>query len=620
MADKDLAALQVRLELQTAAFERGVKRMDKQLKKIEENTKRSSKQMNNLAKTLKFAGKAAAAFAGAAAAAFSVDQIKSAIEYGDAIAKTADKIGVTTDELQELRFAAGQSGVDSKTLDMALQRFARRMGEAAQGTGELSKTAKELGITFQDAEGRYYSTSELLEQYADAIGQAGTQQEKLRLAFKAFDSEGAALVNLLADGSEEMLKLRQQAVELGLVLDEKLARQSEVINDKFEILSQQIKTGISAGFIEATAAALEFFDVFSETGAAERRLAEVDAQIDALRDKLAEGRYRGSATDAQQLQQLLDKQAEIQAQLDALREAEKKRTEEGQAGAEGMNNALTRQAEIYKGMLDPLIPLGEEIEKIQSTVGNGLEQSEAWILIARAVAKYNEQAKQAVENSDDVKENFDDFLDGINQDLRAAAENPPLPKDWLADIGVGFGDVEEEADDSFQQILNAIDGFTTDFTNTLVDGLMEGELAFDDFAKSVLATITKMMLNKVFTQFFDLVLNSIPGFGGGTGSSGANPQAGPSAAPDARTRMGDEVMQPMLSSSQRGGMPALSSNSPVTVNVINNGRDDVEVQERKTSRGVEIDVLINRAVNKGIARGDFDNSMRAAYGSRRMAY
>ena len=60
--------------------------------------------------------------------------IDRSISAADAIGKTADKIGVGVEALQELRFAAKASGVEQQTLDMALQRFTRRAAEAAQGT------------------------------------------------------------------------------------------------------------------------------------------------------------------------------------------------------------------------------------------------------------------------------------------------------------------------------------------------------------------------------------------------------------------------------------------------------------------------------------------------------
>ena len=62
--------------------------------------------------------------------------IKSSINAGDELAKTADKLGVTTTALAGLRHAAELTGVSTGTMDMAMQRFTRRAAEAAQGTGE----------------------------------------------------------------------------------------------------------------------------------------------------------------------------------------------------------------------------------------------------------------------------------------------------------------------------------------------------------------------------------------------------------------------------------------------------------------------------------------------------
>ena len=42
----------------------------------------------------------------------------------------------------------------------------------------------------------------------------------MRLAFKLFDSEGVALVNLLRGGSGALEEMRERARDLGIVLDE----------------------------------------------------------------------------------------------------------------------------------------------------------------------------------------------------------------------------------------------------------------------------------------------------------------------------------------------------------------------------------------------------------------
>lgn len=617
--DADLAKLSVQLELQTAAFEAGVKRMDGQLRKLDKGVDKSSKRMkilNTAVKNLKrnFVALAAAVSIGALA-----NQTKSAIAFGDSIAKTADKVGVTTSELQELRFAAGQAGVDVRALDMGLQRFARRMGEAAQGTGELLKTTQELGIEFQDEEGRYYSTTELLEQYAKAIGEAETQQEKLRLAFKAFDSEGAALVNLLADGGEEMQALREQAVELGLVLSEDLVRESEILNDKMAILSQQIKVSVTETFLEATQAVLEFFGVFADVDNAKGKLAIVEAEI-ARVQKLLEGNVIGRNKKAleTQLANAEAEAADLREQIEALDETQKRLQRNNTATTDGIDrqaNAFSRQADAIKEMLNPLLGVGRKIEEIQNLVGKGLTQEEAWAAITIEVEKYNKSLEKATGDTED----FWEFLENTPTALASSV----MDLSGLESIGVTFGKEEDKILSSLEKIEKAMDGFVTDFTNDFVDGLMKGEMAFDDFAKNILATITKLLLNDIFSQFFDILYGGVKSyFGIGTAptSQGIGQLAAYAAPTDGMTRAG-EASSMMVGQVVARASPKPQSDGSVTVNVMNYGNDEVSVTDRQDSNGgLDIDILIKSKVNNGFASGAFDKTLSSSFGLRRMGY
>ncbi len=76
--------------------------------------------------------------------------VKSSLDSIDALGKTASKLGVTTAELQKLRYASELAGVETRTVDMAVQRFTRRLSEAARGTGEAKDALIELGLTACD--------------------------------------------------------------------------------------------------------------------------------------------------------------------------------------------------------------------------------------------------------------------------------------------------------------------------------------------------------------------------------------------------------------------------------------------------------------------------------------
>jgi hypothetical protein len=147
--------------------------------------------------------------------------------------------------------------------------------------------------------------------------------------------------------------------------------------------------------------------------------------------------------------------------------------------------------------------------------------------------------------------------------------------------------------------------------------LADGKLAFKDFANYVLEQLARIAISKALEPLFQ-------GFGNFIGDLGG--ASAPVTAGLIATPVNDLPLSREASSAQQMivGVPRLStpsvSSSPVTVNVMNYGSDDVEVNERRTSRGIEVDVLIKNAVKSGIAAGDFDKVMATSFGARRLAY
>lgn len=182
---------------------------------------------------------------------------KRALATADSIQKVSDKVGVTTDTLQELRFAAEQTGVAQNTLDMALQRFARRTGEAAQGSGELKDTLAQYGIQLRDSEGRQRAVIDVLRDYADVIRDAESDQERLRLAFKGFDSEGAALVNTLRRGRDGLAEYAAEIQKTGAIMDRDMIERSVKAKDELEKLERVAGTNLQIALAELAPVLIE---------------------------------------------------------------------------------------------------------------------------------------------------------------------------------------------------------------------------------------------------------------------------------------------------------------------------------------------------------------------------
>jgi len=218
--------------------------------------------------------------------------IDRSISAADAIGKTADKIGVGVEALQELRFAAKASGVEQQTLDMALQRFTRRAAEAAQGTGEAKDALAQMGIALRDQGGNLRRSEDLLADVADAFARIEDPAERVRLAFKLFDSEGVALVNLLRDGSGALEEMRDRARDLGIVLDEHLVRDAERARTELDTLAQVISANLTRAALEAAPVIADLSswlaDVAGKAGIAWERLfdAPEDKSLRTLRYEL----------------------------------------------------------------------------------------------------------------------------------------------------------------------------------------------------------------------------------------------------------------------------------------------------------------------------------------------
>jgi len=173
--------------------------------------------------------------------------VKTSLDSVDALAKTSDKLGITTEGLAGMRLAAELSGVASNTLDMALQRMVRRLSEAAAGTGEAKDAIKELGLDAQQLAAM--APDEAFQKIAGAMENVTDQSDKVRISFKLFDSEGVALVNTLALGEDGLRAVAVEADALGLSVSRIDAAKIEAANDSFTRLG-----GVTKGLGNAIAA------------------------------------------------------------------------------------------------------------------------------------------------------------------------------------------------------------------------------------------------------------------------------------------------------------------------------------------------------------------------------
>src|SRR5690625_2910892 len=184
---------------------------------------------------------------GGAAGAAGIAGITRFVQQTTELASTIDvatfRVGVSAETYQALAFAAQQVNVESAILETTLQRLQRRAADAAAGNAGLLKAFNELGVTLRDqVTGEMLGTEDLLAQVADGLAGVENNAERLRLAFKIFDTEGARLLPLLAGGSEGIRQLKLEAEAAGAVVSGAALDALNAYGSQVDELQAQLRT------------------------------------------------------------------------------------------------------------------------------------------------------------------------------------------------------------------------------------------------------------------------------------------------------------------------------------------------------------------------------------------
>lgn len=260
-----IAALDVSLSANSASFVTDMRKSQRAVGSF------SAKSNRALAKFDKGMGRAmgmAARFAkslnplgplmGVAVVGGLVVMTKKSLDAADAIAKTSDAIGVSTSFLQENRHAAELSGVAVETMDKAFKQAAKGIGEARAGTGTLITLLGKMNPALLETVQAAGSTEEAIDAIFDEMAKMTNQTDRMALSAAAFGGRGGKdMVNMLKDGSVGLREMRQEARDLGLVLEEGLVRGAEEANDQLLRMQKVIGVRLTSAILEAAPAITE---------------------------------------------------------------------------------------------------------------------------------------------------------------------------------------------------------------------------------------------------------------------------------------------------------------------------------------------------------------------------
>lgn len=238
-------------------------------------------------------GLVAAAGIGAAALALKAlhDGARNAVRDLGAIETAAQRVGVTTDTLQEVRFAVLGIGGAAEQADSALSQFAEKLGEATlTGRGGGFDVLRQLGFSAAEI-ANMRDIEEVLPRIADRISEMTDATEQFRAA-KELGLD--PLLPLLQQGEGAFDRAAQAAQRMGYVLDRDLLARARELNGEWEQASQIIDLQLKSALVEL---APVFVDVANAIAQGTRELVSF---IDAFRE-LDERSTRGLTEELEEL-------------------------------------------------------------------------------------------------------------------------------------------------------------------------------------------------------------------------------------------------------------------------------------------------------------------------------
>jgi hypothetical protein len=536
-----------------------------------------------------------------AAASALARSLGTAIEEVTKLADAADRLDITTREMQTLAAAAEQSGVSFKQLTEVAGNFGLTLATGLRtATSDVSQSLRILGVEVLNADGSMRTFADLLPQLADGFARYADGANKDAIAAALFGrAAGPQLAAFLSQGSEAIEAQRRQ-------LEQTLPRYDVTAIQNFENANKALQAAISKLAIE-----------FGQFGAGPA--ARVVEQLTLLVKFLNE--FAGSSGP---------RAAQVMTELSAAT-AEFARIQERLA-ASGIMGSLARGMDSVTGQASAaLLDVQNRIDRLRSELQRLVAPDLQPAVRPNAPADPRPQAPGIIGDLESlasrarrVFEQTRTPLELINVEI---AKLNTLFQAGAIDADT-FGRAVEMAKERITGVRQTMISIGEAMSSAFADAIL-GAKSFGDAMRDLMNQVARMMLNRVFMQLLlgspsgvsatqggplGGVLGSILGSAGsafdGFRASGGPVSAGRSYIVGER---GPELFTPLTAGEIIPG-DAIGGRGDVKVTIINTIAD-ADVSARRTSEE-DLEITVRGLVRDELGSGRTNAVMANKYGLR----
>jgi hypothetical protein len=173
------------------------------------------------------------------------------VRLGDSLEKTSRQIGVSTDALQELGFAAGLSGSSNEELIKGIRTLTRNANEARQGLQSFKQDFDRVGVSVTDANGNLKDAETLFVEFGLGLQRLEDSSERVALAQAIMGRAGTKLIPIFDKGAAGLEAMRQEARKLGIVSNQTIMLSAEFEDAQLRLNQSMIlvKDAIGRGIL-----------------------------------------------------------------------------------------------------------------------------------------------------------------------------------------------------------------------------------------------------------------------------------------------------------------------------------------------------------------------------------
>jgi hypothetical protein len=251
-----IGALRVSLSADTAAFQQGMTKAQRQAAKSSSAIQRSLTGIK-IGLTSLAAGVTLGSLTAVA---------KRALDYASSLGEVSQQLGVTTKDLQVYRYAATQVGISQEEMDKGLGKLTITLGQVAAGAKAPIAALKAIGVTADELRGK--DTGEAFRIIADGLAKIPDRAQRAAVEVALFGRTGAKLDTLLSGGSGAINELSNAAEKLGIVLSDDQIQRADETADKMAALKTVLEANIAGVVADNANAILKMVDALAQLIAA----------------------------------------------------------------------------------------------------------------------------------------------------------------------------------------------------------------------------------------------------------------------------------------------------------------------------------------------------------------